>query len=687
MEDVFSVAYQQSEDGEDLEYAFIGIFDGHGGKEAALFAKEHLMDNISKQQNFWSDNDDLILKAIKEGFLKTQQDMMADLENWPKTSSGMPSTAGTTASVAFIRRGKLYIGHVGDSGIILGEQCPVNPNDWRSSRLTRDHKPDCHIELARIEKAGGKVVNKSGVPRVVWTRPRKGHTGPVRRSTHIDEVPFLAVARALGDLWSYNSKSDEFVVSPEPDLHVYDLDITKHRCLIFGTDGAWNVLSPEVAVSHVKNIENNNEKYMLDPEAGHTWKNPAKQLVESALDRWRTYELRADNTTTVVVLLDPPGPPRAQVLKRQRQLAQGIIPKKPCNNSNAPPLPPKPAAKTKGISVISRFPNSTDKTAILGRNLMSKKVEPSETSSDSSSSEGKNVTRIIHDSINNEPKKVVVSDPTGGIQHKNKTNQTNNVQINEVSSSDTEKTPGEKVRPEGSPKLQAGRKSLSRELANLNLESPLATTITNSRQSRRSTTLAASTNVKIAEKEKLQRKGRRSIEGLGHEDSDTENDDKIGGDSGRHIATGSLDEDMVPASRLAEVEKKCEALTQKLKEIEAKVSQEAIKPKIKDEPKMMTPFRVLRSKNTNSPSTPSSAVKRKHSAVGEKEKPTVGSAVKRERKHVPEIKTSPETRLATSNSRSVEKAKTSASKVARMTRRSVGGTSQHIFSTKLRRRI
>ncbi len=134
-----------------------------------------------------------------------------------------------------------------------------------------------------------------------------------------------------------------------------------------------------------------------------------------------------------------------------------------------------------------------------------------------------------------------------------------------MSSSDTEKTPGEKVRPEGSPKLQAGRKSLSRELANLNLESPLATTTTNSRQSRRSTTLAASTNVKIAEKEKLQRKGRRSIEGLGHEDSDTENDDKIGCDSGRHIATGSLDEKMVPASRLAEVEKKCEALTQKLK--------------------------------------------------------------------------------------------------------------------------
>ena len=41
-------------------------------------------------------------------------------------------------------------------------------------------------------------MSKSGVPRVVWNRPRIGHKGPVRRSTHIDEIPFLAVARSLG---------------------------------------------------------------------------------------------------------------------------------------------------------------------------------------------------------------------------------------------------------------------------------------------------------------------------------------------------------------------------------------------------------------------------------------------------------------------------------------------------------
>ena len=49
-------------------------------------------------------------------------------------------------------------------------------------------------------------------------RPSGGHTGPIRRSTHIDEIPFLAVARSLGDLWSYNSEENVFVVSPEPDI-------------------------------------------------------------------------------------------------------------------------------------------------------------------------------------------------------------------------------------------------------------------------------------------------------------------------------------------------------------------------------------------------------------------------------------------------------------------------------------
>lgn len=70
--------------------------------------------------------------------------------------------------------------------------------EWVGKALTKDHKPEDAYEVARIESCGGKVVSKSGVPRVVWNRPRLGHKGPVRRSTPIDEIPFLAVARSLG---------------------------------------------------------------------------------------------------------------------------------------------------------------------------------------------------------------------------------------------------------------------------------------------------------------------------------------------------------------------------------------------------------------------------------------------------------------------------------------------------------
>ena len=32
--------------------AFLGVFDGHGGKEAAIYAKEHLYSNIRAQADF-----------------------------------------------------------------------------------------------------------------------------------------------------------------------------------------------------------------------------------------------------------------------------------------------------------------------------------------------------------------------------------------------------------------------------------------------------------------------------------------------------------------------------------------------------------------------------------------------------------------------------------------------------------
>lgn len=53
------------------------------------------------------------------------------------------------------------------------------------------------VEL-KLYSCDCSVMKKSGVNRVVWKRPRLTHNGPVRRSTVIDQIPFLAVARSLG---------------------------------------------------------------------------------------------------------------------------------------------------------------------------------------------------------------------------------------------------------------------------------------------------------------------------------------------------------------------------------------------------------------------------------------------------------------------------------------------------------
>ncbi|KAG0425088.1 hypothetical protein HPB47_027718 [Ixodes persulcatus] len=262
MTKAFVVAYQQTKDKSGLEYAYFGIFDGHGGREAALYAKEHLLDAIVKQSGFWSNDDEHVLRAIKHGFLATHLGMWKEVES--------PS------------------------------------------------------EKARIYSAGGLVMNRSGVDRVVWNRPPINHRGPVRRSTHFDKIPFLAVARSLGDLWSYNYQEGEFVVSPVPDVSVVQLDARRDRCIVIASDGLWNMMSVRDAVQVVQEAERDNERAVLEAaqtgSAERQVHNPSKMLVDEALFRWNRINTRADNTSVVTVMLDPAGPSRSEVLLRQRFL-------------------------------------------------------------------------------------------------------------------------------------------------------------------------------------------------------------------------------------------------------------------------------------------------------------------------------------------------------------------------------
>ncbi|XP_019366662.1 PREDICTED: protein phosphatase 1D [Gavialis gangeticus] len=279
--------------------AFFAVCDGHGGREAAQFARENLWGFITQQKGFCSAEPAEVCAALRKGFVACHRAMWKKLPEWPKTMTGLPSTSGTTASVVIIRGSKMYVAHVGDSGVVLGVQDDPKDDFIRAVEVTQDHKPELPKERERIEGLGGSVINKSGVNRVVWKRPRLTHNGPVRRSTVIDQIPFLAVARALGDLWSYDFYSGEFVVSPEPDTSVHTIDPQKHKYIILGSDGLWNMIPPQDAISMCQDHEEKN--YFM----GEHRQSCAKMLVNRALGRWRQRMLRADNTSAIVICISP----------------------------------------------------------------------------------------------------------------------------------------------------------------------------------------------------------------------------------------------------------------------------------------------------------------------------------------------------------------------------------------------
>lgn len=331
MEDYFDIGYQmkpcdqQRPNEWPYEYFYFGIFDGHGGSEAANFAKQNLLKFITQQTDFWSTVDEDVMSAIRKGFADTHLAMRAKMSCWTRTGKILPSTAGTTASVLFIRNGKFYTGHVGDSRIAISTENPET-HQWISKRLTTDHKPESKDETDRIQRAGGEVKSKIGVHRVVWKRPvlveHIKHTSEDLPTYPINEnivesyqtIPFLAIARSLGDFWSLNPHTGQYVVSPEPDVSCRPIS-PNDKCILLATDGLWNVMNTSKAVRLLQELSIlkdgkrqycENDYFISDnfyDVAGSDVDNHAQSLVYFAYQIWERRRLRSDNITVVVAML------------------------------------------------------------------------------------------------------------------------------------------------------------------------------------------------------------------------------------------------------------------------------------------------------------------------------------------------------------------------------------------------
>ncbi|XP_057958696.1 probable protein phosphatase 2C 47 [Malania oleifera] len=239
--------------------AFYGVFDGHGGIDAASFIRKNILKFIVEDSHF----PDGVKKAVRSAFVKADH-AFADV-------GSLDSSSGTTALTALILERTMLIANAGDSRAVLGKR-------GRAIELSKDHKPNCASERLRIEKLGG----------VVYDGYLNGQ---------------LSVARALGDWHLKGPKGSKCPLSSEPELQEIVL-AEEDEFLIMGCDGLWDVMSSQCAVTMVrKELMLNN-----DPEKC------SRELVREALRR-----NTCDNLTVVVVCFSPDPPPRIEIPKFHRR--------------------------------------------------------------------------------------------------------------------------------------------------------------------------------------------------------------------------------------------------------------------------------------------------------------------------------------------------------------------------------
>ncbi|KAJ9146852.1 hypothetical protein P3X46_029071 [Hevea brasiliensis] len=247
--------------------AFYGVFDGHGGVDAASFTRKNILNFIVEDSQFPSG----MKKAIKSAFVKADH-ALAD-------TKAVDSSCGTTALTALILGRTMLIANAGDSRAVLGKR-------GRAIELSKDHKPNCTSERIRIERLGG----------VIYDGYLNGQ---------------LSVARALGDWHIKGAKGSKSPLSAEPELE--EINLTEEdEFLIIGCDGLWDVMSSQCAVTIVR------KELMIhnDPERC------SKALVKEALQR-----NTCDNLTVVVVCFSPDPPPKIEMPrshKRRSISAEGL---------------------------------------------------------------------------------------------------------------------------------------------------------------------------------------------------------------------------------------------------------------------------------------------------------------------------------------------------------------------------
>ncbi|KAJ4709018.1 Protein phosphatase 2c [Melia azedarach] len=196
---------------------FFGVYDGHGGSQVANYCHDRIHSALAEEI-------ELVKKCLSSGSVKdscqeqwkkvfTYCFVKVDAEVGGKMNEEpvAPETVGSTAVVAVICSSHIIVANCGDSRAVLcrGKE-PI--------ALSVDHKPNREDEYARIEAAGGKVIQ--------WN----GHR----------VFGVLAMSRSIGDRYL------KPWIIPDPEV-TFLPRAREDECLILASDGLWDVMTNEEA--------------------------------------------------------------------------------------------------------------------------------------------------------------------------------------------------------------------------------------------------------------------------------------------------------------------------------------------------------------------------------------------------------------------------------------------------------
>ena len=233
-----------------------GVFDGHGGKQAAAHCAKHLVAELGRGLASLAAEAGEGTPPLMEAAVPALLSRLFVETDRAWCEEQRPS--GTTATVAVLSGWEVVVASVGDSDLWLDTGAEI-------VRVSESHRlGSCTREQKRVRLAGGSCARSE-----VQGKP----VGPLRAWPG-----GLAMSRTIGDAAAAG------VVIAEPGLRRVTVPPSGGR-LVLASDGLWDAWSPKAALKGVRNMA-----------AGSA----AQRLIKTALQK---RGLRDDITLYVVDLL------------------------------------------------------------------------------------------------------------------------------------------------------------------------------------------------------------------------------------------------------------------------------------------------------------------------------------------------------------------------------------------------